>query len=178
MKNTIKIHNDYAIIFLDRNNGISLPCLINIEDLVRLDKFNPNRKWHSRFSKSADTYYAQAGYKTLKESGHIQMHRFIMREYGDFLEKVVHHKNHNGLDNRKSNLEVITKQQNHRNIRRLNPRSSTGYRGVTYDKNKGLFIAQIQLNKKCIFIGSSKDVLEAASMASNYRDKLGIEEFI
>lgn len=42
------------------------------------------------------------------DSKYIKEHRFIMSQYEDIADKDVHHKNEDSLDNRKSNLEVLS----------------------------------------------------------------------
>ena len=47
--------------------------------------------------------------------------------------KVVDHRNHNGLDNRKGNLEFVTQAQNQQNVR-SNRNSTSAYKGVGWYK--------------------------------------------
>tara|TARA_R100000664_G_C2694378_1_gene97202 strand:+ start:116 stop:706 length:591 start_codon:yes stop_codon:yes gene_type:complete len=75
--------------------------------------------------------------------------------------KVVDHRNHNGLDNRKDNLRVITQSQNLLN-RRSSKNSSSKHRGVSWRKTKNKWRAQIKFNKKPIHIGYFTCEKEAA----------------
>jgi HNH endonuclease len=59
------------------------------------------------------------------------MHRMIMG-FPKGLE--IDHINHNGLDNRRENLRVVTKQQNAMN--RNDPKNTSGYKGVYISKDK------------------------------------------
>lgn len=86
-------------------------------------------KWHAY--KNRNTYYAK---RDVYENGtrrHILMHRVIAgAKDGD----IVDHRNHNGLDNQKSNLRVVSNGTNIRNS--LRSKGSSGYFGVTRARRK------------------------------------------
>lgn len=71
---------------------------------------------------------------------------------------VVDHISRNTLDNRKSNLQVVTIQQNLRNQKR--PNNKTGYTGVAIFPG-GRFSAQIKVNYKKIHLGLFNTIEEA-----------------
>jgi len=81
-------------------NGRS--ATVDIEDLERLSKY----KWHVH--RYGNTYYAARVVRSKNSTFHVYMHRQIMHCPRG---KVVHHLNGNGLDNRKINLLVCTKQE-------------------------------------------------------------------
>jgi hypothetical protein len=70
----------------------------------------------------------------------------------------VDHINLNPLDNRISNLRLATQAENHWNV---GPRKTnkTGLKGVC--KIRGVYIAQIQKNKRKTYLGSFKSAEEA-----------------
>lgn len=78
----------------------------------------------------------------------IYMHRIIMNPPEDM---VVDHINHNRHDNRRENLRVITKQQNHWN--------QSGVKG--YRKKRNKFEVSIKVNNKNIYIGTFNTEKEA-----------------
>jgi hypothetical protein len=78
----------------------------------------------------------------------IYMHRIIMRPPEDM---VVDHINHNRHDNRRCNLRIVTKQQNHWN--------QSGIKG--YRKKGNKFEVSIKVNNKNIYIGSFNSESEA-----------------
>lgn len=94
-------------------------------------------------------YVSTKGYAySRKNKKHVSMHRLIMNP-----EKLqVDHINRNKLDNRKSNLRLVTNQQNQYNTRL--PRNNTsGFKGVYYNKDCNKWSAQITVNKQTINLG-------------------------
>jgi len=83
----------------------------------------------------------------------------------------IDHQNHNGLDNRKSNLRICTNAQNQYNQKLR--QGSSKYKGVYLDKQREKWKAQIQLNNKQIHIGRFLDEIDAAKAY----DKKAIELF-
>lgn len=66
------------------------------------------RPYYWRAIRSRKQVYAVAKYVKDGQTRYIRMHRLIMDCPKD---KIVHHKNHNTLDNRKCNLEVMTSEE-------------------------------------------------------------------
>ena len=79
----------------------------------------------------------------------ILMHRVIMKAPDGMM---VDHKNHDGLDNRISNLRICTNGQNQRN-RRLSKNNTSGVNGVTWYKNSNKWLARIHFNGVQIYLG-------------------------
>ncbi len=88
------------------------------------------------------------------------LHRFIMNlQEGD--GRVVDHINHNTLDNRKCNLNVVSRYENQQNRLGSRKGSKSGIRGVSWDnKNKDWII-----NVKGQYFGRTKDIEEAAKLS-------------
>lgn len=102
-------------------------------------------------SSERDENNKQKGYK---------MHRVIL----DAPEGVhVDHKNGDKLDNRRSNLRLCNDSQNQANAR-FSTRNRSGYRGVVWRKSRQIWIAQIYVKNKQIYLGSSHNKAEAAEM--------------
>ena len=167
--NKIDILADYAIVYVTYKNKL-LECLVDLEDLERVKKFT----WYGRYSESADTYYVYT-YIYYPKRRYLHLHRYLLRvSKENFLKVCVDHIDHNGLNNRRYNLVKKTKQENHYNLRRLNPRNTSGYRGVSFDKSKNRWIAQIQINRICHARSfSTKD--EAIQEAKRMRTALNVE---
>ncbi len=125
-------------------------AIVDADDYERLSKY----KWHAL--QDSNNYYAR------KRRGHgmVLMHRLLLNAPRGL---VVDHINHNGLDNRKSNLRLCTVAENNQNSRPCTrPNKWSKYKGVTFDKNRKLFMAAIIHNKKRYFLGRFDSETDAA----------------
>jgi hypothetical protein len=124
-------------------------ALVDAEDYDRLMK----HKWTA--SSSGPKCYAQRN-----EKGHsIMMHREIMHAPKGM---VVDHIDGNGLNNCKSNLRICTQGQNNYNNR---PRGGTsGFKGVSYDKERGKYKAYVWENGRTVVLGRYAGQIEAAQV--------------
>jgi len=107
-------------------------------------------------------YYAR-GYKGKKKGGagvydKVRMHRLVMNANED---QEVDHIDHDGRNNKKSNLRFVTDSQNSANTR-LHSDSRTGFKGVTFKKSKRLYLARIRYDGRLIYGGSFKNIYKAA----------------
>jgi hypothetical protein len=76
--------------------------------------------------------------------------------------RVVDHRNNNGLDNRRENLRIATKGQNVCNSIKTRRNTSSKFVGVSFDKRSGLWHAYITHCRKRKFLGYFKDETDAA----------------
>lgn len=135
-------------------------ALVDSEDFARLSKF----RWTRQFAgKERTIIYAVRFEKigTKKFKAHA-MHREVLKlKKGD---PHVDHKDHNGLNNQKSNLRTCTAAQNNQNARHFYGKSK--FRGVTYKKHpskkRKKWVARIRVNNKVIFLGGFHAENEAA----------------
>ncbi len=140
-------------------------ALIDDEDF---DYFN-NWKWYA--SKSKRTFYAKRNVYTNKKGTTIKMHREILGLTKE--DKIqVDHKDGNGLNNQKSNLRIVTQNENQHNSRKRKDNTS-GYKGVSWDKRNKKWVTQIYFQDKQNFLGYFNDKIEAAKAY----DKKAIELF-
>lgn len=116
-------------------------------------------KWHACWGPVLKAFYAARMYQVDRQRVHVQMHRLLLGlEKGD--KRVVDHKNHNTLDNRRSNLRICTQAQNLCNMR-MRPTNTSGYTGVSWTKNNKWQVS-FKFNKKNYLFGQF-DSLEAAA---------------
>ena len=125
-------------------------------------------KWRWRVRRIGDTYYAYrnthiAGGKCIT----IHMHRLIMKTPIDL---VIDHKDHNGLNNQKSNLRNCTRSQNQMNRRGS---GSSKFIGVGWDKNRGKWQVLIKYDGRIHYLGRFDDEI----MAAHIYDAKAIEVF-
>lgn len=83
------------------------------------------------------------------------IHRMIMSRILDrplARNEDVDHIDGNGLNNTRENLRIATRTQNNAN-RGAPHNNTTGYKGVSYDKARGKYLAKITVNKKQIQLG-------------------------
>lgn len=121
-------------------------ALVDLEDVETLSK----NKW----SYDAHGGVARTGIKGKT----VLMHRLIM---GAPHGVEVDHINLDTLDNRKENLRIATRSQNAANRRRQSNNTS-GYKGVSWNKQRKKWHAYICVENKAITIGRFHSPKEAA----------------
>jgi hypothetical protein len=129
-------------------------ALIDPQDYPELSKY----KWRLCRTKGKNVLYAERSARLPNgKYSRILMHRQLI-----YAPKgcVIDHINGNGLDNRRANLRLATVAQNAWNSKKRNPRS--GYKGVWFAVDKGLWRAAIVYQGRRIHIGYFKDKIAAA----------------
>jgi HNH endonuclease len=120
---------------------------------------DPRRAW--------DKLYARRGERRRGQAIATYLHREIMGlGVGD--DRVVDHINGITLDNRRANLRILTRAENSQNHQRRRSGSSSHYRGVTWDKSRGKWMARAG----GITLGRFDDEDEAGRVASAWRAML------
>lgn len=142
----------------------------NVEILTYLsiiidDKYINNiEKYTWELSYSAGLWRVSSRPIINKKRKTITLHKFIWElENGIIVDKtlVLDHINHNSLDNRLSNLRLVTQAQNQAN-RRNKKNSTSSYKGVSWSSQKNKWKAQIKLNGKVKHLGYFSSEKEAA----------------
>ena len=75
---------------------------------------------------------------------------------------LVDHKNHDTLDNRRSNLRLATYAENGFNRRKIKKSKSSIYKGISFHKKRNVWRPCICVNGRAIYLGEFKSELEAA----------------
>lgn len=125
-------------------------AIVDVEDFEWLSQWN----WHAMW-----TEYTRS-FRAIRNEGKkaILMHRVILgcegKEEGD-------HRNHNSLDNRRHNLRKCTRVQNMCNKRPYRG-SSSKFKGVSFNKSKNKWVANIQINGKQTYLKSFNSEEQAA----------------
>ena len=88
--------------------------------------------------------------------------------YGKWPAEFIDHINMDKLDNRISNLREASKLLNNLNTG-LRKDNTTGYKGVSFDKSRGMFVAHIRVDTKLRSLGYFNSAISASRM---YQDAL------
>lgn len=125
-------------------------AIVDDEDFDRVNQF----KW----SAGKKRFGSPAVHSNIGNSTWVSLHRFIM---GAKKGQTVDHIDHDRLDNRRLNLRLCSQRQNCRNMP-LFKTSTTGFKGVSWDKRKRVFRAYIVIFYKQRFLGHFDDPVIAA----------------
>jgi len=134
----------------------------------RYAKVDPaDYKWLREYEwiavKVAHNFYAVRQVKVRGTKGTrlsmMYMHRELI-EVADGLR--VDHINHNGMDNRRTNLRAVTHSQNMWHRRKHSITTQSKYKGVCWDKKSHKWRASIKFERKKIYLGCFKSEIEAA----------------
>lgn len=154
MKNAFEIRGDTTVIFLNRLNGI-VEASIDTADLPIAQSFHGTWRAYHSTKRNKPTRYVN-GHVSWAEAGTgshetIWLHRLIM---GDPPGKQIDHRDHDGWNNRRSNLRAVSQGENMRNFSGVHAnRKVPAPRGVSWNKQKRKWLARVQIEKKCRFLG-------------------------
>jgi hypothetical protein len=163
--------NDYRIcdqcaVVLVKCKGRALECLIDVADLPLVKALPYTLIANEERRKTLPAVYVVTfSMKTpTRECTTVRLSHVIMRpSKGLFVD----HINHDPLDNRRSNLRVVTNSENMQN---LQPNT---YSNVRWDKRKKRWYVRMAINNKATYFGTSyKTQDEALDVARRVRASL------
>ncbi len=126
-------------------------------DLEDWEKFK-HIKWWADPGKSKTTFYINGEIKIKGKKKHTRLHSLLFEVPKGF---VINHKDHDGLNCCRSNLEICTYQQNASYcLKRQNNKS--GFKGVSWRKDIEMWRSRITVNFKAITIGHFENKIDAA----------------
>jgi hypothetical protein len=169
MKNDYEIRGDVAFIYLEKRGVRFKETIVDASDIEYLLKFP--FKWYAYYDVKGKRYYARASkYEGKKPNGSkiyktYHLHRYITNPEKN---KVVDHFDGNSLNNRRSNLKVVTQSENLQNIR-IPSHNTSGHRNVHWCKRDKRWKVTIQKNGKFVVNKSFVSYDEAVEEAIKYR---------
>lgn len=145
--NSYKIEKDVAIIDLfDIKGNKVAETIIDKEDLNKIN--------YSKLSLRNNSY--------VRNSKQEHLHRIIM-DLPKSSNKVINHINSNPLDNRKSNLEIVSQKQNVRASNTPFSHGKSGVRGVSFCKQTNKWRAHITSEGVFYNLGRFENIADAIS---------------
>jgi hypothetical protein len=131
-------------------------AIVGAEDFAWLS----DRRWHAH--ERGRTWYARSTIKSMGVQRTVFMHRVILEHHGyDLTTGEVDHINGDGLDNRKSNLQIISHAENIRKSR-TQVNNKSGFRGVSWHKQDHRWQVFIEVDQVRKYVGSYRTKIAAA----------------
>lgn len=147
-----------------KNKYFSIKVKVDREDY----KYLSTMKWYAYYSSNSMKIYTYT--KKSDRSRIVWLHRLLVNCPKGM---VVDHINGNGLDNRKRNLRICTREQNSLNIGKSDTPATSKYIGVYYNKScpSKPWKASISINNKTVNLGQ----FSLESDAAKFRDKIALQ---
>lgn len=148
----------YKLPLRDRDGNVKAYAYISPQD-----GWAKQHRWHWKVG------YAARSVWDGERNSLVYLHRQIMgSKPGDRMD--VDHINRDKLDNRRSNLRVLSHRENQHNYPSL--KGTSKYRGVSWRKDTLKWSAKVQVDGRTVHLGSYLDEEEAAQAALEGRRRL------
>lgn len=152
----------YTRLKVSETHGVKL-CLFDEEGAELYDRYT----WC--VDKHGNTFYLRRYITVDGKQTSIKFHRELLGLEDSKL--IGEHSNGNGLDNRLCNIRPSTQQEN--NWNKVIPSNNTsGVKGVSWNKQKNAWTAQVAYNGKQYYLGSFDDITEAEKVVRAKREEL------
>lgn len=152
--NRIEVARDHAVIQLVRRSGQVLPTRIDLKDIEMAARFT----WCAMWVPAAHSFYAMTRLPKIGgKQPTLLLHRLLT---GAPTGLDVDHRNHDTLDNRRSNLRVCTHAENQRN--RTSRTGTSCFKGVYWQRAARSWHAQITAGGRVRYLGLHATEEEAA----------------
>lgn len=167
MKNRYEINGEVVTIWLTRKDGTTLTTEIDLVDLPKVRSVSSIYATLKRNTVYAVCNIGTSNGKTVKEF----LHRLIMDAPKG---AEVDHIDGNGLNNKRSNLRIVTNSENQYNRRHKRKYPKSGVPGVYWFPPTSKWKAQVILNGKDVHLGYFDNVREAAEVVRRFKEKHGL----
>lgn len=146
------------------------------------DNIKDAKRWNSRYANQECGTIDDKGYRRIlfrfeiKKTFKIRAHRLAWYiVYGKLPEMEIDHINQDKSDNRIANLRDVPKDVNQRNGT-MKGNNTSGVTGVTWDKHRNKWLAQVQADNTNVKVGRFSDINDAEKAVKEYRSKHGFTE--
>lgn len=160
----ITIKGDYAEIELSNCDKVAL---VDTEDVPKIKDFC----WYLD-----DSGYPRANDKSSGKYKQKRLHKLIITDIGN--DMVIDHISQNKLDNRKSNLRVVTTLENANNNYKTEPKNSLKVKYIYYRKNYNDYTVRYTRYGKDYYVGCYHSIEEAKEKLKEHLIKNNFKELI
>ncbi|AYO30638.1 hypothetical protein D2962_08375 [Biomaibacter acetigenes] len=131
--------------------------------------YDNHNKWFAKWDEHTKSFYAVSNFKRSDGKWTLNpMHRYLIdAPKGMYVD----HINHDTLDNRISNLRIVTGSGNAQNKKGALSNSKTGIRGVWWNKKDKCWRAKVIKNRTTVFEKNFKNIEEAEKAVREARKK-------
>ena len=165
MKNKFEVRGNLVAIFLKRRDKSVIETVIDIGDLPKVQAFRGS--WYAHWNKDIQSFYVAANVFEDGKRTITRLHRWLMDTPKGL---VVDHKNHETLKNTRENMRNVTETVNMQN-QRLKKTNVSGFRGITWSRQRNKWVAQIGVNGKTTHLGRFTELAEAIAVTSQARSQ-------
>lgn len=151
--NKIEFKDNFAIIHIENNLKGHFECLIDIEDISKINEYYWNIRYDKRHPNCLP--YIETHKRINGKLKRLHLHRLIMNCPNDM---VIDHINGNNLDNRKSNLRIVTQHQNTLNHNKA--------KNIYFNKRDNLYYVKFQILGKSKYLCYTRNYEEAEAYAN------------
>lgn len=167
MKNAYEIRGDVTAIFLKYKKTGVLETIIDTADLPKVMEIRGTL--YALWSEDPKTFYAV--FMLPRPNRRMErLHRYLL-DAPEHLD--VDHLHHEGLDNRRLELRLVTHAQNQMNRRGAQRNSVSGVRGVYWHRQCSKWNAKVKVNGHSFHLGLFNDKRAAEAAANAFRAKNG-----
>lgn len=133
-----------------------------VSNYGRIKSFHKNKEFIKKLGTSTGGYLVASLYNEYTRHT-FKVHKLVANAFLNHVpcghELVVNHKDFDRVNNRVTNLEIVTARENGN----LKHRKSTStFTGVHWSERRNRWVAQITINRKATFLGHFHDEIEAS----------------
>ena len=166
MKNAYEIKGEKTIIYIDSKKHGKFQVFIDTEDLRKVKKAS---SWHVIWWNNPKAFYVTGCFRDSKGNPTRKLlHRYVMGVNES--NKYIDHIHHDTLDNRKSELRVVTNGENMQNGK-VKKNNTSGFTGVTWHKQSKKWRADIKIDGVSKSLGVFNSIEEAKDVRAKAEDK-------